>query len=97
MNSHNYQWLPEARPHIPHTPLILVGTQMDLLEDPETIKQLSAKNQTPITFQQAFELANELGAFAFVPISREKVRPLSSHSMLIVSQKWLMRFCFVLF
>jgi len=42
---------------------------MDLLQDTETIQALSRKSLTPISFQQATELAKELGARAFVPYS----------------------------
>jgi len=61
---------------MPDTPWVLGGTKMDLLDDQATIKKLSEKSQTPISFQEATELANELGARAFVPYSSltQKVR-----------------------
>jgi len=66
---------------MPATPWVLAGTKMDLLDDQATIKQLSDKSQTPISFQEATELAKELGARAFVPYSSliQKVRLLPLH------------------
>jgi GTPase SAR1 family protein len=50
---HCAQWYPEVRHHCPSTPIILVGTKLDLREDKETIEKLKDKKLAPITYPQA--------------------------------------------
>jgi GTPase SAR1 family protein len=38
--------------YCPTTPFVLVGTKIDLREDPETIERLKAKGYAPITYEQ---------------------------------------------
>ncbi len=38
--------------HCPNTPIILVGTKLDLRDDKETIDKLKEKRLAPITFPQ---------------------------------------------
>lgn len=40
------------RHHSPSTPIILVGTKLDLREDKETIEKLKEKKLAPITYPQ---------------------------------------------
>lgn len=47
------KWYPEVRHHCPATPIILVGTKLDLREDKETIERLKDKKLAPITYPQA--------------------------------------------
>ena len=46
------QWYPEVSDHCPHTPIILVGTKLDLRDDPETMEKLREKQLAPITYKQ---------------------------------------------
>jgi small GTP-binding protein len=46
------KWHPEVRHHCPSTPIILVGTKLDLRDDKNTIEKLREKKLTPITYQQ---------------------------------------------
>jgi Ras-related C3 botulinum toxin substrate 1 len=46
------KWLPEVRDHRPSTPIILVGTKLDLRDDNITIEKLHAQKLTPITYKQ---------------------------------------------
>lgn len=47
-----FQWYPEVRHHCPNTPIILVGTKLDLRDDRTTIEKLKEKKLTPITYPQ---------------------------------------------
>ena len=63
------KWFPEITHHCPNTPLILVGTKLDLREDPETLTKLEAKRQAPITYEQGMQMAKEIGAVKYMECS----------------------------
>ena len=46
------QWYPEVRHHCPSTPIILVGTKLDLRDDKDTNEKLKEKKLAPITYPQ---------------------------------------------
>jgi len=48
------QWFPEVSHHCPSTPIVLVGTKLDLREDKETIDRLRDKKLSPITYPQVY-------------------------------------------
>src|SRR3989338_1995890 len=60
---------PEISHHCPNTPLILVGTKLDLREDGETVQRLREKNMAPITYEQGMAKAKEIGAIKFMECS----------------------------
>ena len=47
------KWVPEITHHCPKTPFLLVGTQIDLRDDPSTIEKLAKNKQKPITPETA--------------------------------------------
>lgn len=49
------------RHHCPSTPIILVGTKLDLRDDKDTIEKLKEKKLSPITYPQGLALAKEIG------------------------------------
>lgn len=55
------QWFPEVRHHCPSTPIILVGTKLDLRDDKDTIEKLKEKKLAPITYPQGLALAKDIG------------------------------------
>lgn len=55
------KWFPEVRHHCPSTPIILVGTKLDLRDDKDTIEKLKEKKLAPITYPQGLALAKEIG------------------------------------
>ncbi|XP_008436061.1 ras-related C3 botulinum toxin substrate 1-like isoform X1 [Poecilia reticulata] len=59
------KWFQELRSHRPMTPIILVGTKVDLRNDSETIEALEEKKRTPITTVQGFAMADEIGKECF--------------------------------
>ena len=50
--SSSLQWYPEVSHHCPNTPVILVGTQLDLQDDQETIEKLRERKLAPISYVQ---------------------------------------------
>lgn len=63
------KWLPELQHHCPGIPFVLVGTKLDLREDPETIERLKERNQVPVSFAQGVQLAKEIGAVKYMECS----------------------------
>ncbi|XP_056467034.1 ras-related C3 botulinum toxin substrate 2 isoform X2 [Gadus chalcogrammus] len=61
------KWYPEVRHHCPSTPIILVGTKLDLRDEKETIEKLKEKKLAPITYPQGLALAKEIGGLGEVP------------------------------
>lgn len=61
---YSVQWYPEVRHHCPNTPIILVGTKLDLRDDKDTIEKLKEKKLTPITYPQGLAMAKEIGMWA---------------------------------
>lgn len=60
-----FQWYPEVRHHCPSTPIILVGTKLDLREDKETIDKLKEKKLTAITYPQVSTTVHSLNMLCF--------------------------------
>ncbi|THU85425.1 hypothetical protein K435DRAFT_843281 [Dendrothele bispora CBS 962.96] len=56
------KWYPEVAHFCQGTPLILVGTKIDLRSDDQTKRMLSAQGQTTISSQQGAAIAKEIGA-----------------------------------
>jgi Ras-related C3 botulinum toxin substrate 1 len=63
------KWYPEVCQHCPGTPIILVGTKLDLCDDPKIFQQLAAKKQAPITYEQGKLMAEEIGAVKYIGCS----------------------------
>ncbi|XP_069823253.1 ras-related C3 botulinum toxin substrate 1-like isoform X2 [Dendropsophus ebraccatus] len=63
------KWLPEVRYHCQGTPVILVGTKLDLRGNEATIKALKEKGLDPISYHKGFDLALEIGAVKYVECS----------------------------
>ncbi|KAH9469664.1 hypothetical protein Pst134EA_006949 [Puccinia striiformis f. sp. tritici] len=61
------KWYPEICHHAPNIPLILVGTKLDLREDPVTIEKLRERRMVPISYQQAAGMARDIAAVRLVP------------------------------
>eukprot|EP00069_Balaena_mysticetus_P017907 bmy_02239T0 len=63
------QWYPEVRHHCPHTPILLVGTKLDLRDDKDTIERLRDKKLAPITYPQGLAMAREIGSVKYLECS----------------------------
>jgi GTPase SAR1 family protein len=60
------KWYPEVSHHCPNTPIILVGTKLDLRDDKETIEKLREKKLAPITFPQGLAMMKEINAIKYL-------------------------------
>ncbi|CAG7818576.1 unnamed protein product [Allacma fusca] len=63
------KWYPEVRHHCPNTPIILVGTKLDLRDDKSTVEKLKDKKLAPITYPQGLSMAKEIGAVKYLECS----------------------------
>jgi len=63
------KWVPEVRKHAPNAPIILVGTQSDLRNDVKVLIELAHYNETPVSEEQAKQLAVQIGAIDYVECS----------------------------
>ncbi|KAJ2764064.1 GTPase Cdc42 [Coemansia nantahalensis] len=63
------KWFPEVLHHCPGVPCLIVGTQVDLREDPAVDDRLKKNKQKPITIEQGEQLARELSAVKYVECS----------------------------
>uniref|UniRef100_A0AAZ1XFY3 Cell division control protein 42 homolog n=1 Tax=Oreochromis aureus TaxID=47969 RepID=A0AAZ1XFY3_OREAU len=63
------KWVPEITHHCPKTPFLLVGTQVDLRDDPSTVEKLFKNKQRPMTPETGERLARELKAVKYVECS----------------------------
>jgi len=62
------KWHPEISHHCP-SPIILVGTKIDLREDAGTIESLNTKKQAPITYEQGVQMMQEIGGIKYMECS----------------------------
>lgn len=63
------KWFPEVHHHCPGVPCLIVGTQVDLRDDPTVLEKLARQKQRPITSEAGERLARELGAIKYVECS----------------------------
>ena len=63
------KWYPEVSHHCPSTPVILVGTKLDLREDKETLDRLREKGMAPISYEQGLSKAKEVSAVKYLECS----------------------------
>jgi Ras-related C3 botulinum toxin substrate 1 len=72
------QWYPEIDHHAPNVPIILVGTKLDLREDPATLESLRQKRMEPVSYDQALICAKEIRAHKYLECSALTQRNLKS-------------------
>ena len=46
----------QVKHHCPNTPFLIIGTKVDLREDPETLSRLKEKKQQPIAYEQGLQV-----------------------------------------
>ncbi|WVQ86202.1 hypothetical protein IAT38_008370 [Cryptococcus sp. DSM 104549] len=62
-------WIPEIHHHAPGIPVLLVGTKLDLRDDPATIARLRERRFAPVTYSQGVQCAREIGAVKYLEAS----------------------------
>lgn len=63
------QWIPEISHHAPGVPLILVGTKLDLREDPVTLQRLKERRFAPISYAMGAQCGRDVGAVKYLEAS----------------------------
>eukprot|EP01127_Copromyxa_protea_P020096 TRINITY_DN6654_c0_g1_i1.p1 TRINITY_DN6654_c0_g1~~TRINITY_DN6654_c0_g1_i1.p1 ORF type:complete len:850 (+),score=115.76 TRINITY_DN6654_c0_g1_i1:190-2739(+) len=63
------KWIPEITHYCPSTPFLIVGTKIDLRDDPQTVEKLTAKRLKPITNEDGRSMALETCAAGYVECS----------------------------
>ncbi|KAE9548062.1 hypothetical protein FO519_008728 [Halicephalobus sp. NKZ332] len=63
------KWYPEVSHHCPNTPIILVGTKLDLRDDAVTNDRLRDRRLTPISSTQGLQMAREIKAVKYLECS----------------------------
>uniref|UniRef100_A0A914X7P7 Ras-related C3 botulinum toxin substrate 1 n=2 Tax=Plectus sambesii TaxID=2011161 RepID=A0A914X7P7_9BILA len=63
------KWIPEIRHHCPDAPILLVGTKLDLRDNPETLRQLAVEGKLPILKSHAQKTANKIRAVRYLECS----------------------------
>nr|XP_033694482.1 rho-related GTP-binding protein RhoQ isoform X2 [Tursiops truncatus] len=54
------EWVPELKEYAPNVPFLLIGTQIDLRDDPKTLARLNDMKEKPICVEQGQKLAKEI-------------------------------------
>ena len=63
------QWYPELHHHCPKVPIVLLGTKLDLRNDKETLDKFEESNESPITYIEGLEMADNIKAFNYLACS----------------------------
>eukprot|EP00753_Platysulcus_tardus_P004329 PLAT12531.5.p1 GENE.PLAT12531.5~~PLAT12531.5.p1 ORF type:complete len:194 (+),score=42.13 PLAT12531.5:286-867(+) len=63
------KWVPEIQHHCPDVPFVLCGTKTDLRDDADTLARLAARGQSVVSEEEGRELAESVGAAAYVECS----------------------------
>ncbi|KAI9863006.1 MAG: Rho GTPase protein rac1 [Vezdaea acicularis] len=72
------KWYPEIEHHAPNVPIILVGTKLDLREDPNIIHGLRQKKMEPVSYETALAMKKEIKAVKYIECSALTQRNLKS-------------------
>lgn len=63
------KWFPEVHHHCPGVPCLIVGTQVDLRDDPAVVAKLAKQKMAPVRREDGERMAKELGAVKYVECS----------------------------
>ena len=83
------KWHPEINHHAPGVPFLLVGTKMDLRDDPDTKARLEQKRLAPVTPQDGEGLAKVRALFGTAPLARAAAHTLPPASQELGAYRYL--------
>lgn len=63
------KWVPEIAHYAPNSPIVLVGTKLDLRGDKETLERMRERSLMPVTYQEGLAAAKEMGAVKYLECS----------------------------
>ncbi|KAL1487534.1 hypothetical protein ABEB36_015804 [Hypothenemus hampei] len=63
------KWYQEIKRYCQNTPIILLGTKMDLKKDKITIRNLKEQKRAPITYRQGLKMARKINAVKYLECS----------------------------
>jgi len=63
------KWHPEVQHHCPKSLCMLVGTKIDLREDPQTIAKLRQNGKQPVSVDEALQRRKEIDAVTYMECS----------------------------
>lgn len=65
-----HKWMPEIRHHATKdVHILLVGTKLDLRDDPHTLDGLHEMGSQPVSYEEASQLAKEIGCTQYLECS----------------------------
>lgn len=73
--------------HCPGVPCLIVGTQVDLRDDPAVLEKLGRQKQRPVPPEAGERLARELGAVKYVECSALTQKGVRSFSFQVASER----------
>ncbi|KAJ7907217.1 small GTPase Cdc42 [Mycena leptocephala] len=62
-------WVEEVRHYCPGVPFLIVGTKIDLRDDPKVVEEMARQKERLVTTEEGKRLAQELGAAKYVECS----------------------------
>lgn len=68
-NNVKKKWVPEVTHFNPKTPIILVGTKLDLRDNEDIIASLQEQSLAPVTTSKGEKLAKEVNAYKYIECS----------------------------
>ncbi|EFC41679.1 rho family small GTPase [Naegleria gruberi] len=71
------KWAEELKHYNPDTPIVLVGTKLDLKKDEEYIKKLKDKRIEPVTSEQGNEMKDRIKASGYIECSAKTMENLA--------------------
>lgn len=72
------KWKTEVKHHCPSTPFLLVGTKLDLRDDPEMMERSQSRKTSTISFSQGQTAAKVMGANLYMECSAKTQRNIST-------------------